>query len=71
VNIRFLAMVQARLILSNIFTISMVFWAKLHLISHEGTVMIHTTSANIFIYSQVKSTPKAQIEARIENREKE
>ncbi|MFB0564868.1 MAG: hypothetical protein ACETWK_04235 [Candidatus Aminicenantaceae bacterium] len=46
------------------------FLRKLHLISHEGTAMMHASGANIFYYPYVKSVTKEQKEIEAKGREK-
>lgn len=44
------------------------FCKKLHLLSHEGTTMIHSSGANMFFYPYVKSVSKKQIEVETRDR---
>lgn len=45
------------------------FCRKLHQLSHEGTTMIHSSGANMFVYPIVKSESKRQREVEIRGRE--
>ena len=47
------------------------FCKKLHLLSHEGTVMLHSTGANMFSYPYTKFISKKQIAAETKDRESE
>lgn len=47
------------------------FCRKLHLLSHKGTTMIHSSGANIFFYPYVKSVSKKQIEVETRDRQEE
>jgi 2-polyprenyl-3-methyl-5-hydroxy-6-metoxy-1,4-benzoquinol methylase len=44
------------------------FCRKLHLLSHDGTAMVHATGANVFSYPYVKKVSKKQIEIETEDR---
>lgn len=47
------------------------FCSKLHLLSHEGTTMVHASGANMFFYPYVKSVTKKQIEVEGSDRRKQ
>ena len=57
-------------VLAHIYDID-AFCRKLHLLSYEGTTMIHSSGANMFFYPYVKSISKKQIEVETRDREDE
>ena len=45
------------------------FCRKLHLLSHEGTIMMHASGANVFFYPYVESASRKHIEAEVKDSE--